>query len=222
MPLLAILSRPRGRHRAGNPARLPVGAGWRSTRWRWFRSGSLVWVALQLARRLAHRRVNVAWVPELSMDITPAVRRARGDHESVLVLGDRRAGALLLRRLLPPPRRAHREAAAQFRRRAGRVLRAPCSALVVSDNMLVLYVFWELTTVLSFLLVGHYAGTRHQPARRHPGVAGDDVRRAGHAGRHHRARQPSSGTYSVVRTDRRTADRAWRHRSVSCWFCSAR
>jgi multicomponent Na+:H+ antiporter subunit A len=29
--------------------------------------------------------------------------------------------------------------------------------LVVSDNMLVLYLFWELTTVLSFLLVGHYA-----------------------------------------------------------------
>jgi multicomponent Na+:H+ antiporter subunit A len=29
--------------------------------------------------------------------------------------------------------------------------------LVVSDNMLVLYIFWETTTVLSFLLVGHYA-----------------------------------------------------------------
>ena len=29
--------------------------------------------------------------------------------------------------------------------------------LVTSDNMLLLYVFWELTTVLSFLLVGHYA-----------------------------------------------------------------
>ena len=28
--------------------------------------------------------------------------------------------------------------------------------LVVSDNMLVMYVFWELTSVLSFLLVGHY------------------------------------------------------------------
>jgi len=28
--------------------------------------------------------------------------------------------------------------------------------LVLSDNMLLLYVFWELTTVLSFLLVGHY------------------------------------------------------------------
>lgn len=29
--------------------------------------------------------------------------------------------------------------------------------LVLSDNMLVLYVFWEITTVLSFLLVGFYA-----------------------------------------------------------------
>jgi multicomponent Na+:H+ antiporter subunit A len=29
--------------------------------------------------------------------------------------------------------------------------------LVTSDNMLLLYMFWELTTVLSFLLVGHYA-----------------------------------------------------------------
>ncbi|WP_127784659.1 Na+/H+ antiporter subunit A [Rhodococcus sp. X156] len=29
--------------------------------------------------------------------------------------------------------------------------------LVLSDNMLLLYMFWELTTVLSFLLVGHYA-----------------------------------------------------------------
>ncbi|MET7770733.1 Na+/H+ antiporter subunit A [Nocardia sp. NPDC005366] len=29
--------------------------------------------------------------------------------------------------------------------------------LVTSDNMLLLYIFWETTTVLSFLLVGHYA-----------------------------------------------------------------
>ena len=29
--------------------------------------------------------------------------------------------------------------------------------LVVSDNTLVLYMFWEITSVLSFLLVGHYA-----------------------------------------------------------------
>src|SRR6185312_6033892 len=29
--------------------------------------------------------------------------------------------------------------------------------LVVCDNTVLLYVFWELTTVFSFLLVGHYA-----------------------------------------------------------------
>lgn len=29
--------------------------------------------------------------------------------------------------------------------------------LVVSDNMLLMYIFWEFTSVLSFLLVGHYA-----------------------------------------------------------------
>ncbi|QTE29340.1 Na+/H+ antiporter subunit A [Pengzhenrongella sicca] len=29
--------------------------------------------------------------------------------------------------------------------------------LVVADNLLLLYVFWELTTVLSYLLIGHYA-----------------------------------------------------------------
>src|SRR5690606_14193494 len=28
-------------------------------------------------------------------------------------------------------------------------------SLVVSDNVYVLYVFWELTTVLSYLLIGH-------------------------------------------------------------------
>src|SRR5699024_12063174 len=29
--------------------------------------------------------------------------------------------------------------------------------LVISDNMLLMYVFWEITSVLSFLLVGYYA-----------------------------------------------------------------
>ncbi|MDZ4233314.1 MAG: proton-conducting transporter membrane subunit, partial [Dietzia sp.] len=29
--------------------------------------------------------------------------------------------------------------------------------LVVADNMILLYIFWEITSVLSFLLVGHYA-----------------------------------------------------------------
>lgn len=36
--------------------------------------------------------------------------------------------------------------------------------LVTSNNLLVLYLFWELTTVFSFLLIGHYYG--RQPSRR--------------------------------------------------------
>jgi multicomponent Na+:H+ antiporter subunit A len=36
--------------------------------------------------------------------------------------------------------------------------------LVVSDNLIVLYVFWELTTVFSYLLIGHDPASR--PARR--------------------------------------------------------
>ncbi|MFC0359504.1 Na+/H+ antiporter subunit A [Kytococcus schroeteri] len=33
--------------------------------------------------------------------------------------------------------------------------------LVTTDNMLVLYVFWELTSILSFLLIGHRITSRH-------------------------------------------------------------
>jgi multicomponent Na+:H+ antiporter subunit A len=36
--------------------------------------------------------------------------------------------------------------------------------LVVSDDLLLLYVFWELTTVCSYLLSGHAATSR--PSRR--------------------------------------------------------
>jgi multicomponent Na+:H+ antiporter subunit A len=32
--------------------------------------------------------------------------------------------------------------------------------LILSDDLLVLYVFWELTTVLSYLLIGHYSSER--------------------------------------------------------------
>jgi multicomponent Na+:H+ antiporter subunit A len=32
--------------------------------------------------------------------------------------------------------------------------------LVTTDNLLLLYVFWELTTVASYLLIGHYAGRK--------------------------------------------------------------
>jgi len=101
-------------------------------------------------------RVTVPWVPGLSMDIA-----LRFDSLSaimcVLALG---IGALVLF-----------YCAAYFRPVGGHENdpRLPSFAakmvgfagsmfgLMVADNALVLYVFWEMTTVLSFLLIGHYA-----------------------------------------------------------------
>ena len=117
--------------------------------------GSLVWVALNWPGRGDARSLEVSWVPELSMNITLRFD-ALAAIMSVLVLG---IGALVLfycadyfhhhdghtEKRLP-------SFAAELVAFAGAMF-----GLVVSDNMLVLYVFWELTTVLSFLLVGHYA-----------------------------------------------------------------
>ena len=117
--------------------------------------GSLVWVALNWPGPGEARSVTVSWVSELSMDITLRFD-ALAAIMSVLVLG---IGALVLfycadyfhhhdgrsEKRLP-------SFAAELVAFAGAMF-----GLVISDNMLVLYVFWELTTVLSFLLVGHYA-----------------------------------------------------------------
>lgn len=117
--------------------------------------GSLVWVALHWPGAGAPKTVNVAWVPELSMDITLRFD-ALAAIMSLLVLG---IGALVLfycagyfhhhdghsEKRLP-------SFAAELVAFSGAMF-----GLVTADNMLVLYVFWEITTVLSFLLVGHYA-----------------------------------------------------------------
>jgi multicomponent Na+:H+ antiporter subunit A len=116
--------------------------------------GSLVWVALNWPGRGA-ATANVEWVPELSMDI--ALRfDALAAIMSVLVLG---IGALVLFYCVDyfHHHDGHTEKrlpsfAAELVAFSGAMF-----GLVISDNMLVLYVFWELTTVLSFLLVGHYA-----------------------------------------------------------------
>jgi multicomponent Na+:H+ antiporter subunit A len=117
--------------------------------------GSLVWVALNWPGPGRAATAEVQWVPELSMNITLRFD-ALSAIMSVLVLG---IGALVLF-----------YCADYFHHHDGHIeKRLPSFAaelvafsgamfgLVVSDNMLVLYVFWELTTVLSFLLVGHYA-----------------------------------------------------------------
>jgi multicomponent Na+:H+ antiporter subunit A len=117
--------------------------------------GSLVWVALNWPGAGRVTTADVQWLPELSINITLRFD-ALAAIMSVLVLG---IGALVLfycadyfhhhdghtEKRLP-------SFAAELVAFSGAMF-----GLVVSDNMLVLYVFWELTTVLSFLLVGHYA-----------------------------------------------------------------
>ncbi|MCV7239196.1 Na+/H+ antiporter subunit A [Mycolicibacterium celeriflavum] len=116
---------------------------------------SLVWVALNWPAAGRSKTVDLPWVPELSMNITLRFD-ALAAIMSVLVLG---IGALVLF-----------YCADYFQHHDGRLEnRLPSFAaelvafsgamfgLVISDNMLMLYVFWEITTVLSFLLVGHYA-----------------------------------------------------------------
>jgi multicomponent Na+:H+ antiporter subunit A len=116
--------------------------------------GSLIWVALNWPGR-NDATVHLNWVPELSMDITFRFD-ALAAIMSVLVLG---IGALVLF-----------YCAEYFHHHDGHTeKRLPSFAaelvafsgamfgLVISDNMFMLYLFWELTTVLSFLLVGHYA-----------------------------------------------------------------
>ena len=121
--------------------------------------GSLVWVAQnwpanQSETDTAHQ-LRITWVPELSMEIDLRFDTLAAIM-SVLVLA---IGALVLfycadyfhhhdghtEKRLP-------SFAAELVAFSGAMF-----GLVTSDNMLVLYVFWELTTVLSFLLVGHYA-----------------------------------------------------------------
>ncbi|MCV7177192.1 Na+/H+ antiporter subunit A [Mycolicibacterium sphagni] len=118
-------------------------------------AASLIWVALNWPHGRQPAEVDIPWIPQLSMNITLRFDTLAAIM-SVLVLG---IGALVLF-----------YCAQYFHHRDGRTeRRLPSFAaelvafsgamfgLVVSDNMLLLYTFWELTTVLSFLLVGHYA-----------------------------------------------------------------
>ncbi|OBH21239.1 Na+/H+ antiporter subunit A [Mycolicibacter terrae] len=119
---------------------------------------SLVWVVLNWPTGPAddHRTV-VSWVPGLALNI--ALRfDALSAIMSVLALG---IGALVLFYCAEYFRPVSAQAvtdprlpsfAAKMVGFAGAMF-----GLMVADNMLLLYVFWELTTVLSFLLVGHYA-----------------------------------------------------------------
>jgi multicomponent Na+:H+ antiporter subunit A len=119
-------------------------------------AGSLFWVASNWpSNQTDDHALTISWVPELSMDIDLRFDTLAAIM-SVLVLG---IGALVLfycadyfhhhdehiEKRLP-------SFAAELVAFSGAMF-----GLVTSDNLLLMYVFWELTTVLSFLLVGHYA-----------------------------------------------------------------
>ena len=95
--------------------------------------------------------LHITWAPGLSMDIDLRFD-ALSAIMAVLVLG---VGTLILiycARYFNDDEPRLGIFAAEMVAFAGAMF-----GLVTSDNMLLLYMFWELTTVLSFLLVGHYA-----------------------------------------------------------------
>ncbi|MDV7357318.1 Na+/H+ antiporter subunit A [Rhodococcus oxybenzonivorans] len=109
---------------------------------------SLGWV---IAHWGTVQTVALEWIPGLSMNIDFWFDPLAAIM-SVLVLG---IGALILMycaRYFTDDEPRLGIFAAQMVAFAGAMF-----GLVASDNMLLLYTFWELTTVLSFLLVGHYA-----------------------------------------------------------------
>jgi multicomponent Na+:H+ antiporter subunit A len=125
-------------------------------------AAALVW-ALTWTSRVADGEVSsevIAWVPSLKLDLAFAM----GSLQWVMVLLVTGIGALVLAYCTwyftddEPGLPAF---AANFMAFAGAML-----GLVLADDLLVLYVFWELTTVFSYLLIGH------DPTRRASRVAG--------------------------------------------------
>ena len=117
---------------------------------------SLAWVALNWPEPgKPPPTLRIDWVPALSMDIDLRFDTLAAIM-SVLVLA---IGALVLFYCAEyfHHHDGHTEQrlpsfAAELTAFSGAMF-----GLVTSDNMLMLYLFWELTTVLSFVLVGHYA-----------------------------------------------------------------
>jgi multicomponent Na+:H+ antiporter subunit A len=117
--------------------------------------GSLIWVALNWPEEGRAPTVDLEWMPQLSMDIGLRFDSLAAIM-SVLVLA---IGALVLFYCTDYFHHHDGHAEKRLPSFAAELVAFSGSmfGLVVSDNMFVLYVFWETTTVLSFLLVGHYA-----------------------------------------------------------------
>ncbi|MPV38291.1 Na+/H+ antiporter subunit A [Georgenia subflava] len=115
-------------------------------------ASAAVWAAAQTSRVLAgdYPTQEIAWVPSLHIDLV--FRLDVLSWLMVLIVGG--IGALVLAYCA-----AYFSARATALGRFAGVFVAFAGAmlgLVTTDNSLMLYVFWELTTVFSYLLIGHY------------------------------------------------------------------
>ncbi|GGC61571.1 Na+/H+ antiporter subunit A [Hoyosella rhizosphaerae] len=109
---------------------------------------SFLWV---LANFTNYHRVSIPWAPELGMDIELWFDGLTAIM-ACIVLG---IGALVLvycARYFPANATRLGSFSAYLVAFAGAMF-----GIITSDNMLVLFIFWEATTVLSFLLVGYKA-----------------------------------------------------------------
>ncbi|WP_067884076.1 Na+/H+ antiporter subunit A [Nocardia vaccinii] len=111
--------------------------------------GSLVWV---LAHWNDGRVVRIEWAPSIHLDLDLRLD-SLACILSVLVLG---IGTLILAYCASYFDDDDRQRLGIF---AGYMVgfSGAMFGLVTSDNMILMFTFWELTTVLSFLLVGHHA-----------------------------------------------------------------
>lgn len=121
-------------------------------------AGGAAWTAARLAelgRGAAPRTETTTWVPTLHLDI--ALRL--GPLEALFGTLVLTIGTLILvycAGYFPPPPPGRRRRLGAFAAQLT-AFAAAMYGLVVADSMLLMYVFWELTSVLSFLLVGYYA-----------------------------------------------------------------
>ncbi|WP_137875627.1 Na+/H+ antiporter subunit A [Rhodococcus sp. Q] len=111
-------------------------------------AASLVWV---IANWNTEQSLHITWAPGLSMNIDMRFDSLAAIM-SALILGIGTLVLIYCARYFQDGDTRLGIFAAEMVAFSGAMF-----GLVTSDNMLILYTFWELTTVLSFLLVGHYA-----------------------------------------------------------------
>ena len=152
---------------------------------------------------------SVEWVPALGVRPRPAARRLRRADGRCWWPASACSSTWYAAVVLPGRARSISDvSSALLTLFAGSML-----GLVLADNLIVLYGFWELTSITSFLLIGNSAHRRPGACGGAPGAAHHERRGAGHAGRLRRHR-PGRRHVPDQRDRRRPADRHHGRRRV--------